>query len=140
MLKSTWSDTNIQFGCMGINWKACKSAFYWNRAKLQWKYWNITWSGLSCLIEAAVVIAVTSGGKPDGQFATDAQFFEWQRRQDEERRKQLIKVICTVQGKHFEDEVNRNPTLFVTVKDVISSVEQLKVDIYINEVKIDFRR
>ncbi len=138
MLKSTWSDTNMQFSYMGINWKACKSRFLWNRAKLQWKYWNITWAGLQCLIEAAVVIV--SGGKPNGQFATDEQFYEWQRRQDAERRKQLVRVVCVVQGKSYDDEVKRNPELLVTVKDVISSVEQLKVDIYINEVKIDFWR
>lgn len=140
MLKSTWSDTNIQFGYMGINWKACKSAFYWNRAKLQWKYWNITWAGLSCLIEAAVAIVMPSGGKPDAQFANDEQFFEWQRRQDEEKRKQLVKVICMVQGKNFEDEVKKNTMLRVRVKDVVSAIQHLNVDIIINEVKIDFWR
>ena len=126
MLVDAWSKVNITWAYMGKNWGHCRSAFIWSRAKLQWKYWNITWADITCFVEAATVIK--KGGGLD-------EFYEWQRQQEEEKRKRMVRVVCQVRGTKYTEEHYRNNSM-ISVDDVRLVVKELGVDIFIDDVEV----
>lgn len=124
MLVSTWSDTNIQFNFMDTFWDRCQSRFVWNRAKLKWKYWNITWEDIQCLAEAAVRL----GGGLD-------YFYEWQKAQAEAKKRQLVYVICRVKGIKYEASAQRK-NVSVSAEDVRLAVRELGIEVFIDDVDL----
>lgn len=125
MLVDTWAGTNIQFNAMAMTWPHCKSSFVWNSAKLKWKYWNITWADLTCFQEAVVVIK--SGGIDE--------FYEWQRRQEADKRKRMVKVVCQVKGITYSEEHYRaHPT--ISVSDVRLVLKELGINVFIDDVEV----
>jgi hypothetical protein len=126
MLASTWSDTNIQFNTMAMTWPHCKSAFVWNKSNLKWKYWNITWPDITCFAEAAVVIK--KGGGLD-------EFYEWQKRQDQEKRRKMVKVVCQVKGIKYSEEHYKSNSM-ISVSDVRLVLKEMGVDIFIDDVEV----
>lgn len=127
MLVSTWSDTNIQFNYMAMTWPHCKSAFVWNRANLKWKYWNITWPDITCFAEAAVVIK--KGGGID-------EFYEWQRAQEEAKRKRMIKIVCQVKGIPYSEEHYKTNAL-MSISDVQLVLREFNVNVFIDDVEVN---
>jgi hypothetical protein len=93
---------------------------------LKWKYWNITWPDITCFQEAVVIIK--SGGIDE--------FYEWQRRQDEEKRRRLVKVVCQVKGIKYSEEHYRKNSM-VSVNDVRLVLKELGVDVFIDDVEVN---